>query len=55
MSVVKEMLEFNKRFVEEKQYEPFVSDKFPDKKIVILTCMDTRLTELLPQALGLKN
>ncbi|WP_240542766.1 beta-class carbonic anhydrase [Exiguobacterium qingdaonense] len=49
------MLEFNKRFVAEKQYEPFVSDKFPDKKIVILTCMDTRLTELLPHALGLKN
>ncbi|KAB2862526.1 MAG: carbonic anhydrase, partial [Exiguobacterium chiriqhucha] len=28
---------------------------FPDKKIVILTCMDTRLTALLPKALGLKN
>ncbi|WP_214829046.1 beta-class carbonic anhydrase [Exiguobacterium algae] len=55
MSVVKEMLEFNKRFVQEKQYEQFVSDKFPDKKVVILTCMDTRLTELLPQALGIKN
>ncbi|MCC5891445.1 carbonic anhydrase [Exiguobacterium sp.] len=55
MSVVKEMLAFNERFVTEKQYEQFVSDKFPDKKIVILTCMDTRLTALLPQALGLKN
>ncbi|WP_114166504.1 carbonic anhydrase [Exiguobacterium sp. TNDT2] len=55
MSVVQEMLAFNKKFVTEKQYEQFVSDKFPDKKIVILTCMDTRLTALLPHALGLKN
>lgn len=55
MSVVKEMLAFNEKFVTEKQYEQYVSDKFPDKKIVILTCMDTRLTSLLPHALGLKN
>lgn len=55
MSVVKDMLAFNERFVTEKQYEQYVSDKFPDKKIVILTCMDTRLTSLLPHALGLKN
>ncbi|MCY1691557.1 carbonic anhydrase [Exiguobacterium sp. SL14] len=55
MSVVQEMLAFNERFVAEKQYEQFVSDKFPDKKVVILTCMDARLTELLPHALGLKN
>ena len=44
MSVVQEMLAFNERFVAEKQYEQFVSDKFPDKKVVILTCMDARLT-----------
>lgn len=55
MSVVQEMLAFNEKFVSEKQYEEYVSDKFPDKKIVILTCMDTRLTALLPKALGLKN
>ena len=52
---VKNMLEFNKKFVAEKQYEKFTSSKYPDKKIAILTCMDTRLTELLPAALGLKN
>lgn len=55
MSVVQEMLAFNEKFVSEKQYEEYVSDKFPNKKIVILTCMDTRLTALLPKALGLKN
>lgn len=29
--------------------------KYPDKKLAVLSCMDTRLTELLPAALGLKN
>jgi carbonic anhydrase len=50
-----EILEFNKKFVEEKAYEPYITSKFPNKKIVILSCMDTRLTELLPRALNLKN
>ena len=27
----------------------------PNKKLAVLSCMDTRLTELLPAALGLKN
>ena len=27
----------------------------PDEKLAILTCMDTRLIELLPAALGIKN
>ncbi|OBZ10163.1 MULTISPECIES: carbonic anhydrase [Bacillales] len=55
MSIVPRMLEFNKQFVEEKQYEAYLTDKFPDKKVAILTCMDTRLVELLPKALNLKN
>jgi len=55
MSIVPRLLEFNKQFVEEKQYETYLTDKFPDKKAAILTCMDTRLVELLPKALNLKN
>ncbi|MBD2868164.1 beta-class carbonic anhydrase [Paenibacillus arenilitoris] len=55
MSIIPRLLEFNKQFVEEKQYEAYLTDKFPDKKIAILTCMDTRLVELLPKALNLKN
>lgn len=31
------------------------TSKYPDKKIAIVTCMDTRLIELLPAALGIKN
>ena len=49
------ILEHNRRFVAEKGYERFITDKFPDKKLAIVTCMDTRLTELLLAALGLRN
>lgn len=38
-----------------KGYEKFATDKYPDKKIAIVACMDTRLVELLPAALGLRN
>lgn len=53
--MIKEILEYNKRFAEEKKYEDFSTSKYPDKRIAIVTCMDTRLTHLLPAALGLKN
>ena len=53
--MIDEILQYNKRFVAEKAYEPYVTDKYPAKKLAVLTCMDTRLTELLPKALGLRN
>lgn len=49
------MLQYNKEFVASKGYEKFTTSKYPDKKIAIVTCMDTRLVELLPAALGIKN
>jgi carbonic anhydrase len=55
MSKREEILAHNKRFVANKEYEQFKTDKFPDKKMVIVTCMDTRLVELLPHALNLRN
>lgn len=55
MSTIEDILAFNERFVEEKRYEQYATDKYPDKKLAIVSCMDTRLTELLPAALGLKN
>lgn len=55
MNIVDEILERNKAFVEEKGYLAYETDKYPDKKLAIVSCMDTRLTELLPAALGLKN
>ncbi|WP_088070967.1 beta-class carbonic anhydrase [Gottfriedia luciferensis] len=50
-----QILEFNKKFVENKGYEPYIASKFPDKEVVVVTCMDTRLVELLPKALDLRN
>ena len=55
MKRLEEILEFNKAFVENGSYKKFQSTKFPDKKMVILSCMDTRLTQLLPEAMNLKN
>jgi carbonic anhydrase len=55
MSTLAEILAFNAQFVASGAYEAFRTDRFPDKKIVIITCMDTRLTELLPKAMNLKN
>ena len=53
--MIDDILRYNKEFVASKSYERFITNKYPDKKIAILSCMDTRLTELLPAALGLKN
>lgn len=53
--MIDEILEYNKIFVENKGYEKYITSKYPNKKIAIVSCMDTRLTELLPAALGLKN
>lgn len=55
MSLLNNIVAHNEQFVENKQYEQFLTSKFPDKKMVILTCMDTRLTELLPRAMNLRN
>ena len=53
--MIEEIFEYNKKFVEEKEYQRYITNKFPDKKIAIVSCMDTRLIELLPAALGIKN
>ncbi|QJC51982.1 carbonic anhydrase [Paenibacillus albicereus] len=55
MNNIEQILSFNQQFVEDKKYEEYLTDRFPDKKMVILTCMDTRLTELLPRAMNLRN
>lgn len=55
MHVLQEILRFNQQFVEKKEYEKYQTNKFPDKQLVILSCMDTRLVELLPKAMDLRN
>lgn len=55
MSTIDDILTYNATFVDEHRYEQYITDKYPDKKLAIVSCMDTRLTELLPAALGLRN
>lgn len=52
---LQEVLAYNRQFVQDKEFIKYQTDKFPDKKLVIVSCMDTRLTELLPRALNLRN
>lgn len=33
MASLNEILRFNKEFVEQKQYVPYITDKFPNKKL----------------------
>jgi carbonic anhydrase len=53
--MLEEIIQYNKSFVEKKEYNKYIASKYPTKKIAIVSCMDTRLIELLPAALGLKN
>ncbi|AGF58414.1 carbonic anhydrase [Clostridium saccharoperbutylacetonicum] len=55
MSKLEEILGYNRKFIENKDYEAYITTKIPKKKMVILSCMDTRLTELLPKAMNIKN
>lgn len=55
MSNLHEILAYNESFVQRKEYEAYATTKFPNKKMVILSCMDTRLVELLPKSMNFKN
>ena len=53
--IIEEIVKYNEEFVARRGYEQYVTSKYPDKKLALHSCMDTRLTERLPAALGLKN
>lgn len=53
--MIEEMKRHNREFVDKKEYEKYMTSKYPEKKIAIVTCMDTRLVELLPAALNIHN
>ncbi len=55
MSILQEILDHNNHFVQSGEYEQFRTTNLPDKRLVVITCMDTRLVELLPRAMNLKN
>lgn len=49
------MLLYNKKFVEDKEYIKYETDSVPNKRMVVFTCMESRLVELLPKALNIQN
>jgi carbonic anhydrase len=53
--LLEKMLEHNKTFVANGDWERYASHKHPQEKLAVVSCMDTRLVELLPAALGMKN
>ncbi|MGE6257999.1 beta-class carbonic anhydrase [Heyndrickxia sporothermodurans] len=55
MTLLNEILSYNEEFVSQEKYKDFSTTKFPDKRLVIFTCMDTRLVELLHKATNTKN
>ncbi|MCF7520639.1 carbonic anhydrase [Neisseria sp. ZJ106] len=55
MSELSEILAHNRQFVDSGEYAKFFTDKYPVRELAILSCMDARIIELLPRALGLKN
>jgi carbonic anhydrase len=55
MSILSEILDHNTQFVEKREYEPLRIGGFTGKKLVVLTCIDSRLVELLPRAMNLRH
>lgn len=55
MSELSEILSYNQKFVESGGYEKYFTDKYPERGLAVLSCMDARIIGLLPDALGLKN
>ncbi|CRK83400.1 beta-class carbonic anhydrase [Neobacillus massiliamazoniensis] len=53
--LLQEILSYNEQFVENKEYVPYEATKMPQKRMVVVSCMDARLVELLPKALDLHN
>jgi carbonic anhydrase len=55
VSLISDILDHNTSFVGRREYEPYRTTPFPDKKLVIVTCMDARLVELLPRAMNTRQ
>ena len=53
--MIEKIKEFNEQYVNEGMYKDHQAEKYPRKKMAVVTCMDTRLLTLLPTAMGIKN
>src|SRR5699024_7329744 len=49
------LLDYNIRFVEQKDCETYATDSMPNKRMIVFTCMESRHVELLPKALNIQN
>ena len=54
-ALMEKILAHNQAFVAGGEYAQYETSKSPNKKLAVVSCMDTRLVELLPAAMGLKN
>ena len=54
-ALMEEILAHNRAFVADGGHTQYDALKYPNKKLAVVSCMDTRLVELLPAATGLKN
>ncbi len=54
-TLISSILNHNQQFVATKAYQDYQTDRYPSKKMVVLACMDTRLVELLPRAMNLRQ
>lgn len=50
-----QILHDNERFIDNREYEKYQTTKYPDKRMVILACMDTRLVGLLEKSMGIEQ
>ena len=55
MTSIDQVIAYNREYVAAKGYEKHLTDIYPNRKLAVLSCMDTRLSVLLQDALGLKN
>ena len=56
MRLLDSMLEYNEYFVKFEEYQKYkTEDKYPAKRVVMFTCMDTRLVELATKSLNLSQ
>ena len=39
--IIEQLLQHNREFVANEEYRRFATTKYPDKKLAIVTCMDT--------------
>ena len=53
--MIEQIMEYNKKFVENKGYEPYITSKYPDKKIAILTVWTQGLWSCCPPPLVSKT